>query len=122
MGHDALVTDRFTAVTRLLIGGCTIDDAASDLRVSTNEVAELLQTVAPGEADLAPVGLNLETRQVEFADLQGATFREPFLSETLQKIRDHDTELLNFEVSFEAFFGAGDRLTAEPRGFIFHVG
>lgn len=116
------MTDQLSVLSRVLIGACSYEEAAYDLKVSVAEIVQMQQAVAAVTVNLVPISVSFPTRRVEFLDLCGSDYTEPFFSDTIKKVRACNDNVLNFEASFEDFLRAGNRTLTQPRGFVFHVG
>lgn len=71
---------------------------------------------------LVPIAIDLEARQVELLELEGATYREPFLQETIERRLSEEPAPRSVKVGFESFLAAARAYPKAPDGFIFHVG
>jgi hypothetical protein len=80
------------------------------------------RTLVPENQKLVPIAVDLETRQVELLNLEGATYSEPFLQETVERRLREGPAPPSVKVDFESFLAAARRYPAAPDGFIFHVG
>ena len=116
------MTSQITVVAKLLIGAVSESEAADSLTVPVAEIQRLKRLVTNEETTLVPIAVDLRTQRFEFLDLGDATFREPFLSDTIDRVRADKPTSLNFEVDFDDFERAAKRYQRAPDGFIFHVG
>ena len=111
-----------SVLTKVLIRTCSIESAARELAMDTHEIERLCEVLSGASMALLPVSMDLDRRQIEYLDVQNATYEEPFLSETIERLRHERLGALNFEVSFEDHVQATLSSTVEPHAFIFHVG
>lgn len=115
-------TSQLNVLIKVIIGALTEGEAVRSLGLPTCEFRRLMRTLVGCKASVVPIAIDLQARLVEFLDLEGATFREPFFSETIARARATKPEPLNFCVDFDDFACSAHRHNKTPDALVFHVG
>jgi hypothetical protein len=129
------VTGQIDTLAALAARVITEAEAAEALGVSVCEIQRLMRVIGAAAAVPVPVAVDLPRQRVEFLDLVGADWSQPFFDDTVEtgrRLRAHDSEddsqpeaslgPLNFELGLDDLRRATARYPDVPNGFIFHSG
>jgi hypothetical protein len=105
---------------KLLVGAVTEVEAGAELDLPVTEMRRLRNEFA--DAILMPISANLKTQRFELLDLRGARFDEPFLRDTIERVKQENPNLLNLQIDLLDFVRAAQRYEHPPDAFLFHVG